>query len=102
MAGAAFPSGGFGVLKSSCCWDRGYDVLRLPKLGPYASAGVGWMLHVGLDLLHHLYGNPIVPFAPDSSSGCAICDPVMFAWDVGLPVALRRGSAVPNRQLTVV
>jgi hypothetical protein len=31
-------------------------------------------------VLHHLYGNPIVPFAADSSFGCAICDPVIALW----------------------
>jgi hypothetical protein len=37
-------------------------------------------------VLHHLYGNPIVPFVSDSSFGCAICDPVMALWCfVGAP-----------------
>jgi len=31
-------------------------------------------------VLHHLYGNPIIPFAPTSSLGCAICDPVIAIW----------------------
>jgi hypothetical protein len=40
----------------------------------------GWLLHTGWDVLHHLYGNPIVPFVPGSSLGCAICDPVIAIW----------------------
>src|SRR5829696_7668603 len=40
----------------------------------------GWLLHTGWDVLHHLYGDPIVPFAAGSSFGCAICDPVIALW----------------------
>jgi Family of unknown function (DUF6010) len=32
------------------------------------------------DVVHHLYGNPIVPFAPLSSAGCAVCDLVLAGW----------------------
>ena len=49
-------------------------------LRSYGFIGVGWLLHTGWDVLHHLYGNPIVPFVPDSSLGCAICDPVIALW----------------------
>ncbi|PYU22172.1 MAG: hypothetical protein DMG30_15570 [Acidobacteria bacterium] len=42
--------------------------------------GIGWLFHTGWDVLHHLYGNPIVPFVPTSSLGCAICDPVIAIW----------------------
>jgi hypothetical protein len=49
-------------------------------LSSYGFIGAGWLLHTGWDALHHLYGNPIVPFAPDSSLGCAICDPVIALW----------------------
>jgi hypothetical protein len=30
--------------------------------------------------VHHLRGEPIVPFAEHSSLGCAICDPVIAVW----------------------
>lgn len=49
-------------------------------LRSYGFIGIGWLLHTGWDVLHHLYGNPIVPFVPDSSFGCAICDPVITLW----------------------
>jgi hypothetical protein len=49
-------------------------------LKSYPVIGVGWLLHTGWDVLHHLYGNPIVPFVATSSLGCAICDPVIAAW----------------------
>jgi hypothetical protein len=46
----------------------------------------GWFLHTGWDVLHHLYGNPIVLCVPDSSLGCAITDPVIALWCfVGAP-----------------
>ena len=50
------------------------------RLRSYNWIGVGWLLHTGWDVLHHLYGNPIVPFVADSSFGCAICDPVIALW----------------------
>jgi hypothetical protein len=49
-------------------------------LQSYELIGVGWLLHTGWDVLRHLYGNPIVPFAADSSFGCAVCDPVIAMW----------------------
>ncbi|MFI7130965.1 DUF6010 family protein [Nonomuraea sp. NPDC050153] len=42
--------------------------------------GAGWLLHTAWDVLHHLQGNPILPFAALSSFGCAICDPVVALW----------------------
>ena len=77
-AGSAYLSGGFGkwefVLPSilTYCAYKG--------LVSYRFIGIGWLLHTGWDILHHLYGNPIIPFAPTSSLGCAICDPVIALW----------------------
>ncbi|GAB3846213.1 hypothetical protein GCM10027610_063920 [Dactylosporangium cerinum] len=31
-------------------------------------------------MAHHLRGEPLLPFAHDSSFGCAICDPVIALW----------------------
>ncbi|WP_081903456.1 DUF6010 family protein [Microbispora rosea] len=42
--------------------------------------GIAWLLHTGWDILHHLKGSPIIPFAHDSSFGCAVCDPVIALW----------------------
>jgi hypothetical protein len=36
-------------------------------------------LHIW-DVLHHLFGNPIIPFLPASSIGCAVCDVVIALW----------------------
>jgi hypothetical protein len=40
----------------------------------------GWVLHTAWDVVHHLYGNPIAPFLPLSSAGCAVCDLGLAAW----------------------
>lgn len=77
-AGAAYLGGGFGV------WEFAFTALvtycAYRGLRSYAYIGVAWLLHTGWDVLHHLYGNPIVPFAADSSPGCAISDPVIALW----------------------
>jgi hypothetical protein len=49
-------------------------------LQSYRFIGIGWLLHSAWDVLHHLYGNPIVPFAPASSAGCAITDAIIAMW----------------------
>ncbi|MBA3795387.1 MAG: hypothetical protein H0X19_14805 [Rubrobacter sp.] len=77
-AGAAYLSGGFGV------WEFAFTALvtycAYRGLRSYGFIGVAWLLHTGWDALHHLYGNPIVPFVADSSLGCAISDPVIALW----------------------
>jgi len=77
-AGAAYLNGGLGV------WEFAFTAVvtfcAYQGLRSYTFIGIGWLLHTGWDVLHHLYGNPIVPFAPTSSLGCAICDPVIALW----------------------
>jgi len=78
-AGAAYLSGGgFGK------WELAFNILMAicayNGLRSYRFIGIGWLLHTGWDILHHLYGNPILPFDATSSLGCAICDPVIAAW----------------------
>jgi hypothetical protein len=77
-AGAAYLNGGFGK------WEFPFTVmvafLAYRGLQSYNFIGAGWLFHTGWDVLHHLYGNPIVPFIPTSSLGCAICDPVIAIW----------------------
>ncbi|QIN80849.1 hypothetical protein GBA65_15885 [Rubrobacter marinus] len=77
-AGAAYLSGGFGAWEFVFLAVVTYCAYR--GLRSYGFIGVAWLLHTGWDVLHHLYGNPIVPFVPDSSLGCAICDPVIALW----------------------
>jgi len=78
-AGAAYLSGGgFGL------WEFAFTAIvtfcAYQGLRSYRFIGVAWLLHTGWDVLHHLYGNPIIPFVPTSSFGCAICDPVIAIW----------------------
>jgi hypothetical protein len=78
-ASAAYISGGamgiwefpFTVLVSWCA----YKGLR-----SYSFIGLGWLLHTGWDIVHHLLGHPIIPFSATSSLGCAIYDPVLAIW----------------------
>lgn len=42
--------------------------------------GVGWLLHTAWDAVHAAKGSPILPMAPHSSAGCAVCDPVIALW----------------------
>jgi len=55
-------------------------VIAFKGLSLYYFIGIGWVLHTCWDVLHHLYGTPIIPLAPTSSAGCAVCDAVMAAW----------------------
>ena len=77
-AGAAYLNGGLGL------WEFAFTAVvtscAYQGLNAYGFIGLGWLLHTGWDILHHLYGNPIVPFVPTSSLGCAICDPMIAAW----------------------
>jgi len=78
-AGAAYLSGGgLGI------WEFAFTGVvtfcAYKGLESYRYIGLGWLLHTGWDLLHHFYGNPIVPFAPLSSAGCAITDALIAIW----------------------
>jgi hypothetical protein len=79
-AGAAYLSGGFGLWEFAfCAVTTGLAYLGLSQ---YPAIAAGWLAHTIWDYFHHLYGNPIIPFDPMSSFGCAICDPVLVAWYV--------------------
>jgi len=87
-AGAAYLSGGFGGWEFGFCALMTFVAFR--GLNDYRFVGAGWILHTIWDVLHHLYGNPIVPFAPTSSLGCAICDPIIAVWYfLGAPSVFR-------------
>ncbi|WP_250550604.1 DUF6010 family protein [Pseudonocardia sp. H11422] len=77
-AGAAYLSGGFGVWELLFTAAMTYAAFR--GLHSWRWIGVAWLLHTAWDVLHHLYGEPILPFAAHSSLGCAICDPVIAVW----------------------
>ncbi|MCY1537705.1 hypothetical protein D9M68_732130 [compost metagenome] len=77
-AGAVYWSGGLGI------WEFVFGSVMLfiafKGLKHYYFIGIGWLLHTGWDILHHLYANPIVYIEPSSSAGCAICDPILAIW----------------------
>ncbi len=91
MAGAAgvYLSGGFGP------WELLYPAIAAPVaylgLRSYRYIGVGWLMHAGWDVLHHLWGNPIWPFMPTSSFGCLVFDVLIAIWFfAGAPDVLPR------------
>jgi Family of unknown function (DUF6010) len=74
----AYLGGGFGV------WELAYPAIATPiayfGLRSYRFIGIGWLMHAGWDVLHHLYGNPIWPFMPTSSFGCLLFDSAIAVW----------------------
>lgn len=81
VAGAAaayISSGALGL------WELAFTALvtfcAFKGLRDYRWLGVGWLLHTGWDIVHHLKGAPIIPALSHSSLGCAICDPVIAIW----------------------
>jgi hypothetical protein len=49
-------------------------------LESYRFIALGWLMHPVWDLVHHFYGNPIWPWMPTSSVGCAVFDPIVAIW----------------------
>ncbi len=100
-AGAAYLSSGalgmaevaFTAVVTSCAY---------LGLSNYVWLGVGWLLHTGWDIVHHLKGAPIIPELAHSSFGCAICDPVIALWlFLGAPsvwagIGRRSASSLPQ------
>jgi len=78
-AGAAYLSGG-GLGSWELAFTAVLTCVAYRGLESWTFIGVGWLLHTGWDIVHHLQGNPIIPFAHDSSLGCALCDPVIAIW----------------------
>jgi len=71
-------NGGFGV------WELLYPALATPIVyfgfRSYKFIGLAWLMHAAWDLPHHFWGNPIWPFMPTSSLGCAIFDTLISIW----------------------
>jgi hypothetical protein len=77
-AGAAYFNGGLGA------WELVYTsvatYVAFLGLSSYRFIALAWLMHTGWDAAHHLWGSPIISFAPMSSFQCAICDVVIAAW----------------------
>ncbi|TWF81968.1 hypothetical protein FHX44_117913 [Pseudonocardia hierapolitana] len=78
-AGAAYLSGG-GLGIAEFAFTALLTWVAFRGLESWTFIGIGWLLHTAWDVVHHLRGEPIVPFAEHSSLGCAICDPVIAVW----------------------
>lgn len=77
-AGAAYLSGGLGGWEFVFCSCMTFVAYK--GLTDYRWIGFGWLLHTGWDIMHHFYGDPIVPFSASSSAGCAVCDTLLAIW----------------------
>jgi hypothetical protein len=77
-AGAVYWSGGFGI--AEYLFATAMLFMAFKGLTNYNYIGIAWLMHTSWDILHHLYGNPIVPFSASSSAGCAVCDSVLALW----------------------
>jgi hypothetical protein len=77
-AGAAYLNGGLGA------WEFAYIAVATAAaylgLRSHRFIGVAWLLHTAWDVIHHLYGNPIWPWQPLSSFGCAVLDALIAVW----------------------
>ena len=78
-ASGAYLGGGLGA------WELLYvavagGVVSYVALRSHVFIGLAWVMHAGWDLVHHFFGNPIWPFMPTSSFGCAIFDTLIVIW----------------------
>ena len=78
-AGAAYLSGG-GLGFAELAFAALLTYVAFRGLESWTFIGIGWLLHTAWDVVHHVRGEPILPFAEHSSLGCAICDPVIAVW----------------------
>ena len=78
-AGAAYISGGsFGL--GELAFTTLMVAVAYAGLRSWTFIDIGWLLHTAWDVLHHRRGDPLIPSVHDSSSGCALCDPVIALW----------------------
>lgn len=73
LSGGAF--GPWELLASAAVFVCAYRGFR-----SWTWVGVAWLLHTALDVAHAVEGADLLPWAPHSSLGCAICDPVIALW----------------------
>lgn len=98
-AGAAYLGGG-GMGLGEFAFTAVLTCVAYRGLSSWTFIGIAWLLHTAWDVLHHLNGTPIIPFAELSSFGCALCDPVIAAWcfagGPSMPDLLRRFRTRPT------
>lgn len=95
-AGAAYLSGG-GLGAWELAFTAAVTYTAYLGLESWTFIGIAWLLHTAWDIVHHVQGNPILPFVEHSSLGCAICDPVIAVWCLaGGPALIRRSVPDPT------
>jgi hypothetical protein len=94
-AGAAYLSSG-ALGPAELLFTTAITICAYKGLTSYRWIGVAWLLHTVLDVIHDGLGKPILPFAPHSSFGCAICDPVIALWCLANGPSLRQLRARPR------
>jgi hypothetical protein len=77
-AGAAYLNGG--LLGWEFVFCGVVTCLACLGLRSYRFVATGWVLHTVWDMVHDLYGTPIVPCVPLSSAECAICGLALALW----------------------
>jgi Family of unknown function (DUF6010) len=77
-AGSVYFSGGLGFWEFALPTVITFCAYR--GLTSYRFIGLAWLAHTAFDVLHHLWGSPIIAVAPTSSFGCAVCDPLLAVW----------------------
>ena len=77
-ASAAYFNGGLGPWELAFCALLRFMAYR--GLVNYRYIAVAWVFHTTWDVIHDVYANPIIGFAPKSSAGCAVCDLGLALW----------------------
>jgi|SRR5579859_2965963 len=77
-AGAAYLSGGLGAWEFAFTAVATYVAYR--GLDSYRFVGIAWLMHSAWDVVHHVWGRPIIDFVPMSSAQCAFTDAVIALW----------------------
>ncbi len=78
VAGGVYVNNGFGQYEMLAAILIG--LLAYYGLKSYQYIALGWLVHTGLDVLHHIHGYPIISTGPLSSFGCAVFDVVIAVW----------------------
>jgi hypothetical protein len=77
-AGSAYLNGGLGGWEFLFTSVATYVAYR--GLESYRWIALGWLMHTAWDVVHHLYGQPIMFFMPSSSAQCAVTDALIAVW----------------------
>jgi hypothetical protein len=77
-AGSAYLNGGLGGWEFLFTSVATYVAYR--GLESYRWIALAWLMHTAWDVVHHLWGEPIIFFMPSSSAQCAVTDALIAVW----------------------